>query len=231
MKPSHTITGLFCALAIGGFASAAPLTGSGPNLPIPSPNPGAPTGQANTLVTSGPGFTGTWTAPVLSPWIGTYSAFGPIPSSNANPAGFTRYDFTTLPTGVLPVGTYFWFGDVDGGSTTTEQFILNAYDSAGALINTPWLDEPFGVNGTGLSPTAMPGWNWDAGTSTYTIDGTSVVGNPSIGVWMESNTGIARMDLTRTSNFANFNLWAPVPTPATSALFALGALGASRRRR
>jgi len=216
--------------AIATVATAQPLTGTGIHLPIPGSNPGAPNGIGNTLVSGGGGFTGTWTSPVLAPWVGTYIADGPIPSSNLNPAGITRYDFTPLPTGVLPSGTFFFIGDVDGGSTTTEQFIINAFDGAGALITTPWLDMPIGVTPLGTSLTQMPEWIWDGGTGTYTFNGNTVVGNPSVGIWMPSNTDIATMILNRPSNFANFNLWAPVPAPSTVALLGLAGFAVRRRR-
>lgn len=224
---------LVCAMAAPAFAT--PLTGMGANLPIPSINPGEPPREPAVLTSVTGGFTGTWSSPALPDWIGTFSADGPIPSSNSNPAGITRYDFTTLPTGVLPDDTIFFFGDVDGGSTTTELFILNAFDATGALITTPWLDEPIGVSGVGSSggtvfPTNMPGWEWDAGLGEYTIDGTTVSGNPSVAVWIESNTDIAFLTVNRPSNFANFGLSAPVPEPATLALVAMGAAAVLRRR-
>ena len=217
-----------CAAVVTVNASAAVLTGSGPNLPIPSPNPGSPNGIGNSLVPGGTGFTGSWTSPVLADWIGTYTADGPIPSSNANPAGVTRYDFTSLPTGVLPAGTFFWIGDVDLGAGNNESFTITALDAGGSLITTPWLDEPIGVTPAFPAATHMPGWNWD-GAGTYFFDGTTVTSNPSVGIFMPSNTGIATMVVDRPFNTCNFNLWAPVPAP--SALALLGAAGLVTRRR
>lgn len=232
---------LAIALGVGCAAPAlaAPLTGSGANLPIPSPNPGEPPRQGAALsgITAA-GFTGTWTAPVLPGWIGSFSATGPVPASNLYPAGTTRYDFTTLAAGELPVGTYFSFGDVDGGSVTNETFVLQAFDATGGLLTNPWLDEAFAVTGVGTGsggaflPGNMPGWEWDAGTSTYTIDGTTVTGgNPSLAVWMENNTAMSYLSVVRTSNFANFGLSAPVPAPAGVGVLALAGYLATRRRR
>ncbi len=231
--------GIVLALAMTAYAT--PLIGSGSNLGIPSPNPGEPPRQGATLSgITGSGFDGTWTAPAMSPWIGTFSAIGPVPASNSYPAGTTRYDFNTLTAGLLPAGTYFTFGDVDGGSTTSEKFILHAYDSGGALITTPWLDEPLAVTGVGTGSggsyvsTDIPGWEWDAGLSQYTIDGTTVtsVGNPSLTVWLESNIDMASLSVERTSNFANFGLSAPIPEPATGAMLAVfGATAICGRRR
>jgi hypothetical protein len=229
---------LCCALGLSGAAFGQALTGSGANLPIPSPNPAATNGAGVSLTTVGGGFTGSWSAPVLPDWVGTFSATGPIPSGNGTPAGITNYDFTSLPSSVLPAGTFFFFGDVDGGSTQNETFVLRAFDSGGSLITTPWLDTPFRVSGSGTGPGASivpgntPGWNWDAGTGTYTIDGSTVTGgNPSLGVWLESNASMATLELERTSNFANFTLWAPVPSPGTAVAFGAIGLAALRRRR
>ena len=224
------------------IVSAAPLTGSGPNLPIPVPNPGEPprVGAALSGIT-GSGFNGSWSAPALAPWVGSFSATGPVPSGLPNPVGSTRYNFTTLPTNVLPTGTYFTFGDVDGGSVTNETFVLHAYDSGGGLITSPWLNEILALTGTGtgsggtILPGNLPGWEWDPGLSQYTIDGSTVTGgNPTLTVWFESNTPMSLLNVQRTSAFANFGLSAPVPEPAAIVFLLSGSAIATiyqRRRR
>ncbi|MFG0257740.1 MAG: hypothetical protein ACF8GE_07565 [Phycisphaerales bacterium JB043] len=210
--------------------SAQPLTGSGANLPIPTPNPGAPANQARSITTGGSGFTGTWTAPALTPWVGSFSAVGPVPSGISNPTGITVYDFTSMPTGVLPVGTYFRFGDVDQGSTTTETFILQAFDSSG-MVTSPWLDAPIGVTGTGIGTTTMPGWSFNTTTGAYTIDGSTVIGNPNVALYLPNNTALTMLEIQRTSGFANFSLHAPIPTPGSLGLLAAGGWCLARRRR
>ncbi|MFV1980731.1 MAG: hypothetical protein ACC655_06220, partial [Rhodothermia bacterium] len=97
---------------------AAVLSGSGPNLPIPGVNPPWPPGVALTRTPVGGGFTGTWTSPADANWIGTFNATGSVPSNTSS--GSTNYDFSALPNGNLPVGTFFIFNDVDSGSQTNE---------------------------------------------------------------------------------------------------------------
>ncbi|MEL6797620.1 MAG: hypothetical protein AAFO89_12465 [Planctomycetota bacterium] len=225
------------SIALASAAVAQPLTGSGPNLPIPSPNDPPPPQQPRAVTTGTGGWTGTWTVPAQPDWVGSFTATGPVPSGMTT-IGSTRYDFTTLPTGQLPVNTFFRFGDVDGGSVTNEIFTLVAFDAGGAVITTPWLNEPISMTGAGpggapIAPNNTPGWDWDAGTGTYTIDGSTVTGgNPTISVFMQSNTPITTLSLDRGSTFANFSLAAPlIPAPASAALLGLGGLTACRRRR
>lgn len=226
------------ALAITATSAlAVPLTGSGPNLPIASPV--VPANEGRTATPIAGGFIGSWTPAVAPAWNGSFTASGPIPVGTTNPVGVTRYDFTSLPLGDLSAGTYFRFGDVDGGSTTNETFTLLAFDASNTLITTPWLDGPIYTGGTGtggggtILPNNMPGWSWNAGTGEYFIDGSTVTGgNPTIGFYLESNMDISYMELTRTSGFASFSLGAPlVPTPGSAALFGLAGLTAARRRR
>ncbi|MCH7961953.1 MAG: hypothetical protein IIC49_06415, partial [Planctomycetes bacterium] len=144
---------------------AAAADGSGNNLLIPSPNSGQPDYQIRDLgnsVVHPTSFDGTWTAPALSPWIGTFNARGPVPAVSAN-TGVTHYDFTGLnPAGYLPSGTFFRFGDVD---MVTEIFTLTAINSNGIPSTGDWLTVPGGVwgsgNGVGGVPilTDMPSWS------------------------------------------------------------------------
>ncbi len=229
---------LLAITLFAGTAVAAPITGSGSNLPIPGPNPGAPPSQVRAVTTFTGGFTGTWTSPVLPGWLGSYTANGPIPAGSTNPTGLTRYDFSGLPNGYLPSSTYFWLGDLDGGSTTGEQFILEAFDAAGSAILTPWLDNPIGVVGAGTGSggtilgSDMPGWAFNSTSGVYTFIGSTVgPGNPSIGVFLPSNVNITSLNVTRPFAFANFALYAPIPTPGTAAILGMGGMVLLRRRR
>ena len=238
LSPGRRAAAILGTLAIAATAFAAPLTGFGPNLPIPTPNPGAPLREAPVYdnIVVGSSFDGTWSAPALAPWHGTFYGTGPIPSGLGNPAGSTRYNFTTLNGGILPIGTYFAFGDVDGGSTQNETFVMQAFDATGGLITTPWLDEPFGVSGVGtgsgstILPGNLPGWDWDNAGSSYLIDGSTVTGgNPSVTAWLENNTAIGFLNIERTSQFANFGIAAPIPEPGAALLLLLMAPLALRR--
>jgi hypothetical protein len=226
------VAGVLSCFLAGVSLEAALLTGSGNHLPIPSPNPGGPPGIAPTLVVGINGFTGTWTPPAMPAWVGTFNAFGPVPS-NTN-LGTTRYFFTTLPGGLLPTGTFFLFGDVDNGSGPGEILDLQAYDALGNPITTPWLDEPIGVwgSGTGIGGSIlagnMPGWDWNNITpNTYRIDGNTVTGgNPTVGFALVNNQPIARLDVHKASTFNSFALHAPVvPEPATLPLIMIVGLG------
>jgi hypothetical protein len=237
-NPTASVLAPVLASALASVAGAVPLTGSGANLPIASNTP--PPSQTRAVVASGGGWTGSWTAPAAAPWVGSFTATGPIPVGTSNATGTTIYDFTSMPLGHLSAGTYFRFGDVDGGSTQNETFTLQAFDASGNLLTTPWLDEPIATTGTGtggggaILPGNTPGWSWTAGTGTYFIDGTTVTGgNPTLSNWLESNQDITELIVTRTSGFASFSLAAPlIPAPGAGALalFATGALGVRRRR-
>ena len=218
------------ALAAGSTASASPLTGSGPHLPLPAPNPGAPLNQARSVATVPGGFTGTWTAPALTPWVGSFSAIGPVPGTTSSAAGATLYDFTSMPTGALPIGTYFRFGDIDQGAGVTETFVLQAFDSSG-IVTSAWLDAPIGVTGTGVGPTTTASWNFDPSTGAYTFDGTTVLGNPNVAFYLTNNVALTGLELQRSTTFSTFSLHAPLPAPGPAALLGAGALVASRRRR
>ncbi len=237
-NPATLCLGLALLLAVGSTAvNAAVLTGMGPNLPIPTINPPWPPGVVLTRVAVTGGFTGTWLWPAQPDWIGTFNATGPIP--NITNSGTTLYDFSGLPTGKLPAGTFFIFGDVDGGSQTNEIFDLTAFDGSGNPLLT-WLDDTFAVTGTGtgtagaILPGNMPGWDWDVTTTdTYRIDGLSVTGgNPSVAFALVSNQPIVTMTLVKGSTFNSFGLQAPpVPEPGAMTLCLVGLLGLLRRNR
>lgn len=220
-----------CLLVPG--LNAAMLTGAGQHLPVPNQGPPANQGRSVTGNTvSGP-WQGTWSAPVLNDWVGTFDANGPTPTTINNNMGTTVYDFTSLPTGALPAGTYFRFGDVDYGSGSIEVLSLTATDSNGAIL-TPWLHEPMAVNGTGSGPASsiisddMPGWSYGAGS--YKIDGSTVPGNPTVSFMLTNDVPITTLRLTRGTRFANFSLHAPIPEPASAGMLLAGALAFARRR-
>lgn len=205
---------------------ATPLTGFGDHLPVPTPNPGVPFKQNRTISQVPPeppyDFTGTWSAPAYPDWIGTFSATGPVPVYTDTDPGTTEYVFTSLPTGVLPAGSFFIFGDVDRGSGQVEKFTLGGRDSPGSdFINEAWLSEPVGVWGSGVGALAMPHWNWDTTSGIYTIDGISVPGNPTISFALMTLQPIAELQINRESNYANFVLAAPIPEPSTLMMLSL----------
>jgi len=219
--------------------SAVPLTGAGPNLPIPAVNPSWPPGQSVSRVNLGGAFTGTWMAPVQSDWVGTFNATGPIPSSMG--AGSVKYDFSSLPLGYLPSGTFFIFGDIDRGSLLAERCDLKGFDSSGNLIATPWLDETYAVRGPGtgvagaVQSNDMPSWSWDdpALPLTYVINGSSVTGgNPNVAFALVSNQPVHAMELDKLTTHYGFVLAAPViPEPSTLVIASLGTLLLISRQR
>lgn len=231
------------AVLLSSVANAGVLTGSGSHVVIPAPNPGAPLAWQSPTIFPIPltnNYANTWSAPALTPWVGTFFADGPQPSTGN--MGTTRYDFTTLPAGGLPAGTFFIFGDVDTGSAGNETFELRAFTaptgpfSFPTPITTPWLDEAVSVWGTGSGPAGspaavnMPGWSWNG--NTYIIDGNTVGGgNPNVGFALVSNMPIEILALVKTDTSYGFGLAAPVPAPATAALLGAATLAACRRRR
>ncbi len=234
----------FTFLASTASLQAAVLTGSGPNLPTPVPNGSWPPGVSPLQVSAGLTFTGTWNATAHPNWVGTFNAAGLVPSAFAT--GVTQYDFTSLPLGYLPAGTFFIFGDVDGGSGNPERFDLTAFNLSGQ-INTEWLGAVAGPNtvhavrgpGTGgagaVLPSDIPGWSWQ-GTNPngYHITGASVgPGNPNVAVALVSNQPIYRMRLNKPTTHYGFGLQAPrIPEPGTCVLMVCGlaAFAVGRRR-
>ena len=228
-----TTTAIAALASLSTITAGQVLTGSGSNLPLG----GTPPATENISRSSTQsGFTGTWSSPALPDWVGSFTATGPIPTGTSFPAGTTRYDFTSLPTGVLPTGTFLRIGDLDIGSATNESFVLSASDSSGNAISFEWLDEPAGETGSGTGGGGsilagdMPAWSWDATQASYTFDGSNVGGNPNIAFLLPTNTDIAFLTVERVSPFANFRLRAPVPAPGAAALLGFGAVAGLRRR-
>jgi hypothetical protein len=228
---------MFAALTFGVGATSpahAQLTGTGshlPNSPIVASFPAAGPTYVETQNTS---LTGTWDATVAAAWQGTFTATGPLPAGS-RPSGLSSYDFSGLPSGRLPTDSYFFINDLDSGSGGPEHLALKAYDSTHLVMMTPWLSSTLlGVAGTPLL-TDMPGWDWNASTYTYSFDGGTVVGNPSITLALGNNQDIGFLDVSRDNSFSTFNIGAPVavPEPSTWVLLAVGAAAilAFRRRR
>ena len=238
---SRRVAPLACLLLVATTASAAVLTGSGTDLPIPSPNPAWPVGIAPTYMTVGTIHTGDWAPGSVHPnWAGTFGMSSPpIPALST---GTLRYDFTTLPLGYLPAGTFFYFGDVDGGSTNPERFNLEAYDAGAAIIPNEWLDDTYAVTGTGtgpggtIVPSNMPSWDWNVtNPNSYQIaaSGLPPTGNPNVGAVLRTNQPIWSMTLNKPTTHYGFNLLAPppVPEPATALLALSGVVAGGVRRR
>jgi hypothetical protein len=215
---------------------AAPLTGSG-NLPFPGATGNPP---RDNYAAAGPAagpFVGTWPGSgpnIASPgWWGTFSAIGPMPHGNAGPTGTAAYNFTPgggYVQGALPVGTYFVFGDLDNGAGQNESFRLRAFDTAGNQITTPWLETPFAAS-LGSTAATMPAYSHSAGI--YDFNGNSVPGNPTVTVFLKSNTSLGFLHATRTSTFASFIMAAPplVPEPSSLMLMLCGTVTCLFRRR
>lgn len=235
MKLTNTIRTctLFACLPLT-YSQAATLTGTGAHLPFGTfPHNSDFNYEQATLSSTPGGFTGTWGSSVQAAWQGTFSATGAIPT-NSN-TGSNTWDFTSLPTSALPAGSAIGLGDLDDGSSSTISF--KAYDSSGNPL-TEWLDEPFLTRGTGTGAggsvisTNMPGWEWNAATSTYIFDGDTSGGNPAIGVYLLTNQAISTLETADTRSSNNYGIYAPVvPEPSSTALLGLGGLALILRRR
>ena len=225
-------SGILAGLLIGTHLHAATaLTGSSAHLDIFT-YPDASVAADY----SGLGGTGTWTTTnALPDWStsGSFTISGPLQGSGG-PTNSITYDFANMPGGVLPIGTYVYLADLDNG----EVFTMTAYDPLGRIISKGWLSENLGGHGVGAGPggsplaTDMPGYDWNiTAASTYTFDGGTVVGNPSISLALETNHQIGRLDFSRTNNSNTFTIAAPIPEPTAGALLAVGSLALLRRNR
>lgn len=231
--PFKMILSLFLLCLMVPNLNGALLTGLGPHLGVPSS--GMPNTQVRSVTgntTSGP-WQGSWSAPALTNWVGTFDVTGPTPTGTSSNTGTSVYDFTSLPTGALPAGTFFRIGDLDQGSAGTEILSLTATDANGAILN-PWLDEPIGVGGTGSGSgnsillVDMPGWSYGSGS--YKFDGSTVPGNPNVAFMLTSNVPITTLTLVRQTSWANFSLHAPIPEPASAITLLIGTLAMVQRR-
>jgi len=209
---------------------ATALTGAGSHLPLPSPNPGLPVRVAPSTTGSGIAYLGTWAAPAASAWIGTYGISGQYPSSVGT--GTSTFNFSGLSTGVLPSGTYFLLGDVDGGSGSGERLYLTAFNG-NVPIQTPWLDRPIGAAGKGVkNPLTMAAWEWNSLSHpfAYTFNGNNVP-DGTITIALASNMAMTSLRVVKPERNYGFGLAAPVPEPGTFVLTGLGMLGICLLRR
>ncbi len=217
------------------IAVATPLTGQGNHLPLPTTNlswpPGVPEARVQTTVSE---FEGSWGSSAHPDWQGTYKAVGRIPSSTSLQNAV--YDFTTLPLGYLPAGTFFIFSDLDTGSNQSESIRLLGNENSGFPIGFEWLDEPVAVTGTGrfntsfIHPMDMPAWNFHFTVfDWYTFRGSSVtVGNPNVTFALVTNEPVYTMRLVKNWTNHSFSMMAPrlIPEPSTALLTLLGVVGA-----
>jgi hypothetical protein len=207
-----------------------------------------PTITNNTMT----GFTGTWSSPVATAWQGMFTGTGSsYPDAET---GTSSFDFTTLHAGYLPANTFLGFGDLDMGSSTDERFLLQAFNAAGLPITNAWLNGVDYCSNTlpspvcANSPQYMPEYVWNGTSSSanvgvngssvpaygYEFDGYDVVGNPTTGVWLNTNVNISYLTVTEFSIYDSMALAAPTPEPCSLLLMASGVVGLGgllRRRR
>ena len=208
-------------------AFAGTLMTSGP-LQLPTNCPGSgcgnvPPGIFPNVVNNSGNFTGTWPSGVDPGYGGQFTGTGPYPAKN----GTDNFDFTTLTHGSLQAGTMMTLGDLDDASGT-ETLTFQAFNASHTLINSAWLEDAFyvsGANPSDFTQGSMPEYKWTSGTGTYSFDGANVLGNPTIGVWLTTNTDIAYLTVTSDTDFASFGIAAPTPEPGSLVLLGTGVLG------
>ncbi len=203
---------------------AAVLSGAG-IVPLPAINLGTPT-LINPLITdnSPNGFSGAWSNPAATPWSGTFTGTGTLPSTPNIGTGV--YDFSGLinNSGLLPVNTFFNISDLDFGSATTEKIILTAFSSSGNILNTPWLQEPDWIWGTtAVTQNSLPAYIWNSTNGTYTFDGAgeTFIGNPNLVFTMLNNQEISQLEVTKLTAYAGFSISAPAAVPLPAAFWLL----------
>ena len=144
----------------------------------------------------------------------------------ARPSGTSTYNFANLASGTLPALTTFFISDLDHSGGSNEHLTLRAFDVVNNItLTTPWLDVPFGVNGTGSGAGGvpaladLPGWDWNVTSPfAYTFDGGPVLNNPNINLVFKNNQSFGRLIVDRDNSLSNFGLLAPTAVPEPSSV-------------
>ena len=225
-------------------AAQVPLTGSGPNLIVPAPNPDPfytnnmwtsiripdvanpgtnPSGSTLSLVFDPPAGT-----VLRAPWQGNFQHTVGTGLGNTV-TGLNTFNFGGLAgdlsdPGNLAVDSLFTIGDLDSGSGT-ETLTLIARDSNLSVITDPWLSEPIAVSGPGIAnPGSFPGWTWN-GSSYFFDSSTTFGGNPSLAIRFATLVAIHELDIQKDNTAYGVSFGAqvePIPEPSTALLVSLG---------